>query len=165
VNVADVPCPRCGHRNPAGSNFCASCGVALASGPADDTATISLPLDADATRAEPEPRVAAPAAGLEGVLVVTRGPNVGARIALSGQLITLGRHPESSIFLDDVTVSRRHAEISFTGGRYLIRDVGSLNGTYVNRSRVEQTWLEPDDELQIGKFKLVFVAPAQSGER
>ena len=165
--MADVPCPRCGHQNPPGSNFCASCGTSLGGGHPDDTATISFQVDPapgedDAAAAR---GVAVPEAGQEGMLVVTRGPNVGARIPLDQALVTLGRHPESAIFLDDVTVSRRHAEISYTGGRYLIRDVGSLNGTYVNRSRVEQTWLQPDDELQIGKFKLVFVAPTTPGGR
>lgn len=94
----------------------------------------------------------------EGLLIVARGPNVGARISLSTEVTTLGRHPESSIFLDDITVSRRHAEISKRGGALVVRDVGSLNGTYVNRERVEEAVLEPGDELQIGKFKLVFVA-------
>ncbi|MPY94066.1 MAG: FHA domain-containing protein [Acidimicrobiia bacterium] len=164
--MADVPCPRCGHPNPPGSNFCASCGNPLGR-QQDDTATISFQVDAEAGRGESaaDTALTAPEAGNEGMLVVTRGPNVGARIPLTQPLVTLGRHPESAIFLDDVTVSRRHAEISYTGGRYLIRDVGSLNGTYVNRSRVEQRWLDSDDELQIGKFKLVFVAPAEPGSR
>ena len=163
-SLADVSCPRCGHRNPPGSNFCASCGFAIG-GRHDDTATVSFQLDAEGGRVVEERSAVAPEAGREGMLVVTRGPNVGARIPLTQPLVTLGRHPESAIFLDDVTVSRRHAEISYTGGRYLIRDVGSLNGTYVNRTRVEQAWLDADDELQVGKFKLVFVAPADPDGR
>jgi hypothetical protein len=163
-SLADVSCPTCGHRNPPGSNFCASCGSAIG-GRQDDTATVSFQLDAESGRVAEERSLVAPDAGREGLLVVTRGPNVGARIPLTQPLVTLGRHPESAIFLDDVTVSRRHAEISYTGGRYLIRDVGSLNGTYVNRTRVEQAWLDSDDELQIGKFKLVFVAPADPDGR
>jgi pSer/pThr/pTyr-binding forkhead associated (FHA) protein len=95
----------------------------------------------------------------QGVLVVTRGgPNVGARIPLAESRVTVGRHPESDLFLDDITVSRRHAEVTYSAGRYQIRDVGSLNGTYVNRQRVEVAWLEGGDEVQIGKFKLVFMA-------
>ena len=162
--MGDVSCPRCGNRNPLGSNFCASCGAALGSRD-DSTATINLQLDAGHETADEHAPPATPDAGNEGVLVVARGPNVGARIALTQPLVTLGRHPESAIFLDDVTVSRRHAEISYTGGRYLLRDVGSLNGTYVNRTRVDQTWLASGDELQVGKFKLVFIAPAHSGAR
>ena len=71
---------------------------------------------------------------------------------------TAGRHPESDIFLDDVTVSRRHAEIRRRDGKFFVQDKGSLNGTYVNRQRVEETPLASGDELQIGKFKLVFFA-------
>ncbi|HTU37761.1 MAG TPA: FHA domain-containing protein [Acidimicrobiales bacterium] len=93
-----------------------------------------------------------------GVLVVTRGPNVGARYLLGEQVVKAGRHPESDIFLDDITVSRRHVEISPSGnGAYGVRDVGSLNGTYVNRERIEETTLSPGDEVQIGKFKLVYL--------
>ncbi len=68
-----------------------------------------------------------------------------------------GRHPESDIFLDDITVSRRHVEISPTDGGYSVRDVGSLNGTYVNRERIDEVRLAPGDEVQIGKFKLVYL--------
>ena len=71
-----------------------------------------------------------------------------------------GRHPESDIFLDDITVSRRHAEFSKSHGGYTVRDVGSLNGTYVNRERIEEAVLVSGDEVQIGKFKLVYLAAA-----
>jgi len=76
---------------------------------------------------------------------------------LDGERTVAGRHPESDIFLDDVTVSRRHAEILRSGNDYTVRDVGSLNGTYLNRERVEDAPLRDGDELQIGSFKLVFV--------
>jgi pSer/pThr/pTyr-binding forkhead associated (FHA) protein len=93
-----------------------------------------------------------------GVLVVTRGPLVGARYLLGDKVVRAGRHPESDIFLDDITVSRRHAEISpEDNGTYTLRDLGSLNGTYVNRERIEEVQLSPGDELQIGKFKLVYL--------
>ncbi len=72
-------------------------------------------------------------------------------------MTTAGRHPDSDIFLDDVTVSRRHAEIVVVGDGFLVRDVGSLNGTYVNRERIDEAPLANGDELQIGKFKLVFL--------
>lgn len=93
-----------------------------------------------------------------GVLVVTRGPNVGSRIPLGTRRLTAGRHPESDLFLDDVTVSRRHAEVVYTDAGYEVIDAGSLNGTYVNRQRIERTLLQHGDEVQIGKFKLVFHA-------
>ncbi len=91
-----------------------------------------------------------------GVLVVTRGPNVGSRIPLGTHRLTAGRHPESDLFLDDVTVSRRHAEIVHTEAGYEVIDVGSLNGTYVNQQRVDDAPLRQGDELQVGKFRLVF---------
>jgi pSer/pThr/pTyr-binding forkhead associated (FHA) protein len=92
-----------------------------------------------------------------GVLVVKRGPNMEGRYLLSEGVTEAGRHPESDIFLDDITVSRRHAEITHTAGEFVLRDVGSLNGTYVNRERIEEARLAPGDEVQIGKFKLVYL--------
>jgi pSer/pThr/pTyr-binding forkhead associated (FHA) protein len=92
-----------------------------------------------------------------GILVVKRGPNVGSRFALEKDVVQAGRHPDSDIFLDDVTVSRRHAEIARDAGGYVVRDAGSLNGTYLNRQRVEASPLADGDELQIGTFKLVFL--------
>ncbi len=92
-------------------------------------------------------------------LVIRQGPKKGSRIALEdgGQDVTIGRHPESSIFLDDVTVSRRHVLVQSTEDGFIVRDVGSLNGTYVNQERVEEQILNNGDEVQVGKFKLVFV--------
>ena len=92
------------------------------------------------------------------LLAVRRGPNAGARFLLDHDVTTSGRHPDSDIFLDDVTVSRRHAEFHREGGRFTVRDVGSLNGTYVNRERIEEAELIGGDEVQIGKFRLVFIA-------
>ncbi|MFX0539538.1 FHA domain-containing protein [Ornithinimicrobium sp. Y1847] len=90
------------------------------------------------------------------LLIVLRGPNTGARFLLDDDEVSSGRHPKSDIFLDDVTVSRRHALFSRSGEGYLVRDVGSLNGTYVNRQRIDETVLHPGDEVQIGKFRLVY---------
>lgn len=90
------------------------------------------------------------------LLIVLRGPNTGARFLLDAEEVSSGRHPESDIFLDDVTVSRRHAVFVKDGEGYAVRDVGSLNGTYVNRTLIDQATLEPGDEVQIGKFRLVF---------
>ncbi|MDO5098250.1 MAG: oxoglutarate dehydrogenase inhibitor Odhl [Corynebacterium sp.] len=99
----------------------------------------------------------APPAGA-GMLIVKRGPNAGARFLLDQATTTAGRHPDSDIFLDDVTVSRRHAEFRLTDGSFEVVDVGSLNGTYVNREPRNSEVLSSGDEIQIGKFRLVFLA-------
>ena len=149
-------CNHCGHRNPPGSNFCSSCGAALNVASGDDT-TVTIVLNSDAAEREEELTVS-----LEdfpegvGLLVVRKGPNAGSKYLLDAEVTRAGRHPDSDIFLDDITVSRRHAEITRQADRYTLRDVGSLNGTYVNRDRVEEAALSNGDELQIGKFKLVF---------
>jgi pSer/pThr/pTyr-binding forkhead associated (FHA) protein len=90
------------------------------------------------------------------LLVVLRGPNTGARFLLDDQEVAAGRHPDSDIFLDDVTVSRRHATFVARGRGYVVRDSGSLNGTYVNRERIDEAPLHQGDEVQIGKFRLVY---------
>ena len=93
------------------------------------------------------------------LLVVKRGPNAGSRFLLDRAVTSAGRHPDSDIFLDDVTVSRRHVEVERTKDGYVVRDVGSLNGTYRNQRRIDgQEPLENGDEVQVGRFKLVFVA-------
>jgi pSer/pThr/pTyr-binding forkhead associated (FHA) protein len=96
------------------------------------------------------------------LLVVKRGPNAGSRFLLDQNLTTAGRHPDSDIFLDDVTVSRRHAEFSRSADSFVVRDVGSLNGTYLNRERIEGAPLSGGDEVQIGKFRLVFFAGGEA---
>ncbi len=130
-------CTECGHRNP------------------DDTATLSIE-SADVLEDLPvvdEDEITEP-----GVLVVRRGPNVGSRIPLGTRRVTAGRHPESDLFLDDVTVSRRHAEFRRGPDGYRVADVGSLNGTYVNRDRIDEVALQGGDEVQIGKYRLVYFA-------
>lgn len=107
--------------------------------------------------------VEGPAAGSI-LLVVKRGPNAGSRYELTGDVVTAGRHPDSDIFLDDVSVSRRHAEFRRSGSGYEVVDVGSLNGTYVNREAVESSPLTGGDEIQIGKFRLVYLVGA-AGDR
>jgi pSer/pThr/pTyr-binding forkhead associated (FHA) protein len=159
--VTTTFCNRCGHRNPEGSNFCSSCGAVLERLPGEDVSvtTITLaPVEASGEVADEE--VVVPLGdfpGGTGILVVKRGPNAGSRYAVSDERTTIGRHPDSDIFLDDVTVSRRHAEIDHRGASFSVSDVGSLNGTYLNRERIEHGELHSGDELQIGKFRLVFV--------
>jgi pSer/pThr/pTyr-binding forkhead associated (FHA) protein len=92
------------------------------------------------------------------LLVVQRGPSAGSRFLLDTEVVSAGRHPDSEIFLDDVTVSRRHAEFRRTAEGYAVADVGSLNGTYVNRDRIDEVALQGGDEVQIGKYRLVYFA-------
>ena len=105
--------------------------------------------------AQDEAAIAALPAG-SALLVTLRGPGAGSRFLLDTDLVTVGRHPDSSIFLDDVTVSRRHAEFRRSGQSYDVSDVGSLNGTYVNRDRIDAVSLTDGDEVQIGKYRLVY---------
>jgi pSer/pThr/pTyr-binding forkhead associated (FHA) protein len=152
-------CTNCGHRNPEGSNFCSSCGTPLKEGGAGADTTITFmagELDSDL---EEEIHISPEElAGGRGVLIVKRGQNAGSKFFLDTDATTVGRHPNSDIFLDDITVSRQHAEIRRDDGSFNLHDVGSLNGTYVNRERVEETQLHSGDEIQIGKFKLVFLS-------
>ncbi|MDO5494131.1 MAG: FHA domain-containing protein [bacterium] len=98
------------------------------------------------------------------LLIVQRGPNQGARFLLDAPRTTAGRHPNSDIFLDDVTVSRKHAEFIAEDGGYLVRDVGSLNGTYVNRERVDSAVLRAGDEVQVGKYRLTYHPSPRRGQ-
>ena len=154
--MADVFCNQCGHRNPPGSNFCSSCGAPLAH-PGEDTTITFQPIEAAGDVAEDELTVTLDELPEgTGLLVVKRGPNAGSKFLLDTQVTRAGRHPDSDIFLDDITVSRRHAEVIKVDGGYRVRDVGSLNGTYLNRERIDEAPLTNGDEVQIGKFKLVF---------
>lgn len=150
-------CNRCGHRNPPGSNFCSACGAALKLETGDD-ATMTIAFGAPEARA-PEEELTISLDDLPegvGMLVGRRGPNAGRRYVLDAELTRVGRHPDCDIFLNDITVSRRHADITRRGGGYVLHDAGSLNGTYVNRNRIDEATLANGDEVQIGKFKLVF---------
>ena len=162
-------CSQCGSQNTDNARFCSQCGTPLAApaaeaAPVDSTATITFgappkaetdergslnPADAAAVDALPEGSA---------LLVVQRGPGAGNRFLLDTDLSTVGRHPESDIFLDDITVSRRHVEFRRDQGKFRVRDVGSLNGTYLNGDRVDEAELANGDEVRIGKFRLMFFA-------
>jgi FHA domain/zinc-ribbon domain len=157
ATVVVVFCPSCGHRNPTGVNFCSSCGTSLVSSAPDTSVSIS-PIDEQGDGSYDETSIGL----LElprgvGLLVVKRGSDVGVRFTLEAGITQAGRHPESDIFLDDITVSRRHAEFVTQEQITTVRDVGSLNGTYVNRERIEEVRLSSGDEVQIGKFKLLYL--------
>jgi pSer/pThr/pTyr-binding forkhead associated (FHA) protein len=147
-------CPVCDHLNEASSNFCSRCGSPLAATvEAEATATLA-PIEVES---EEDTHLKELQAG-QAALIVRRGPAAGTKFTLDGDLVTVGRHPQSDIFLNDITVSRRHAELRRTGSKYAVADLGSLNGTYVNRSRVDSSNLSSGDELQIGKFRLLFLS-------
>ena len=154
--MAVTKCPSCGHENPLSANFCSSCGSDLMPEGEHHT-TVSVALHEDTSGEDVQVDLDDLAPGV-GMLVVTRGRNSGSKFALDEPVVTAGRHPDSAIFLDDVTVSRRHAEIRHEDDGYHLIDVGSLNGTYLNRQRVEDGLLHDGDELQIGTFKLLFIA-------
>ncbi len=146
-------CPRCGHPNEEGANFCSSCGSPL---PGDDTTVSLTPVPERGEAIETSVTLGELPDGM-GMLVVRRGPNAGSTYLLDRMSTTVGRHPDSDVFLDDITVSRRHAVFDRREGGYVLRDVGSLNGTYVNRERVEERPLHSGDELQIGRYILTFL--------
>ena len=157
--MTDVFCTNCGHRNALRAKFCSSCGSALEADSGEETTITFAPVDATGEILEEE--VALALGELQetaAMVVVKRGPNAGSKFVLESDVTRAGRHPDSDIFLDDITVSRRHAEIHRTANGYMVRDAGSLNGTYLNRERIEEAPLSNGDELQIGKFRLVFFA-------
>jgi pSer/pThr/pTyr-binding forkhead associated (FHA) protein len=162
-------CSQCGSQNSDNARFCSQCGTPLAppaSEPAPNDATTTITFGVPAT-SESEERAslnAADAAAVDALpvgsalLVVQRGPGAGSRYLLDTDLSTVGRHPESDIFLDDITVSRRHVEFRRGDGTFRVHDVGSLNGTYLNGDRVDDAELQNGDEVRIGKFRLIFFA-------
>ncbi len=165
-------CTQCGHENPEQAKFCSQCGSKMQpERPVDTTTTISFgsSSETDADRVDVPELTPADAAAIEALppesalLVVQRGPSAGSRFLLDTDEVTAGRHPDSDIFLDDVTVSRRHAVFRRSSDGYKVADVGSLNGTYVNRDRIDEVLLSGGDEVQIGKYRLVYFAGQQGG--
>jgi pSer/pThr/pTyr-binding forkhead associated (FHA) protein len=136
-----VYCTRCGHPNKDEARFCANCGAIL-----QEETTLGL------SPVEMEDELKAGQA----LLLVKHGPNAGSTFMIEANVTSAGRNPESDVFLDDISVSRKHAEIRKQPDGFYIHDLGSMNGTYVNRERVESTKLAGQDEVQIGRFRLVF---------
>ncbi|MDH3292856.1 MAG: FHA domain-containing protein [Acidimicrobiia bacterium] len=155
-------CPTCGYENPLAARFCSSCGTPLKVNDGPEK-TIAYDPSVDPDAAEVEVGTFELPEGTLGMFVVRQGPKRGSRIALDTDEVSIGRHPESDIFLDDVTVSRRHAVVRRVGSEFHVSDAGSLNGTYVNQNLVETARLVDGDEVQIGKFKLVYLALGDRG--
>ena len=175
----------CGTQNPGDARFCSQCGNRLIApaGPADAPADAPAPSPDVAGESTATINIGAPdkvetsdrqlnavdAAAVDALpaghalLVVQRGPGSGSRFLLDADVVNAGRHPDSEIFLDDVTVSRRHAEFHRAGDTFTVSDVGSLNGTYVNRDRIDRVQLTDGDEVQIGKYRLVFFSGHPGG--
>ena len=175
-------CTACGKQNPDDARFCSQCGTRLVTadapaepaqpageGAGESTATITIGVGADKVETSDRQLSAVDAAAVDALpaghalLVVQRGPGAGSRFLMDADVVNAGRHPDSEIFLDDVTVSRRHAEFHRSGASFTVSDVGSLNGTYVNRDRIDRVQLKDGDEVQIGKYRLVFFSGHAAG--
>jgi len=152
--VSHVYCPECGFQNPEAANYCSKCGALLAkeeSGEATMSFVPDQPLEEGQSPLEE--------VGIKGPALVVRsgGGRAGETFPLAGDRTTIGRSPDCDIFLDDVTVSRRHAVVERKDGDLLIEDLGSLNGTFLNRRRIDSGPLTDGDELQVGKYRLTFL--------
>ena len=155
--MTHVHCPECGFQNPEAANYCAKCGALLPREESGGHTTMTFPVeelaDDDGAPLEELP--------VEGTALVVRagGGRQGETFPLDGDRVEIGRSPQAVVFLDDVTVSRTHAILTRDAAGYSIEDSDSLNGTYVNRRRVEKATLENGDEVQIGKYRLTYLSP------
>ena len=148
--MSHIYCPECGFQSPEAASYCSRCGALLVLERVGET-TLSLgPDDVDSV---------ASGDSIDGPALVVRsgGGRAGESFEAIGDRALIGRSPECDVFLDDVTVSRRHAELVRDGNEFTIRDLGSLNGTFVNKRRIESAVLEDDDEVQIGKYRMTFL--------
>ncbi len=149
-----IYCSECGFQNPEASNYCSRCGALLQRGEAVVETTQSFSAD-ELTDLEDHDEL-----GLEGPALVVRagGGRAGESFRPAGERTRIGRSPDCDIFLDDVTVSRNHAVLIEEGGQFSVEDQGSLNGTFVNRRRIDRAPLQEGDELQVGKYRMTFIA-------
>ncbi len=151
-------CARCGSEASDLARFCSNCGTPLAEAldtPEDATGKLEIPVSSTGPLGPVLGQGAPPGTA---VLIVRRGPSEGTTLHLSSDLTRIGRSDESDIVLDDVTVSRHHAEVTRNASGWGLRDAGSLNGTYVNRERIDYIQLSGGDEVQIGKYRFLFLA-------
>jgi hypothetical protein len=149
-----VYCSECGFQNPEAANYCSRCGALLTKGEASGETTQAFSAEDVGDHLDQEDF------GLEGPALVVRsgGGRAGESFRPAGERTRIGRSPDCDIFLDDVTVSRNHAVLLVRDGKYYVEDQGSLNGTFVNRHRIESAPLEEGDELQVGKYRMTFIA-------
>jgi pSer/pThr/pTyr-binding forkhead associated (FHA) protein len=154
--MSHVYCPECGFQNPEAANYCAKCGALLVKDDSASDTTMSYTPE----EGEEESGAILEEIKTEGPALVVRsgGGRAGEHFLLESEMTTVGRSPDCDVFLDDVTVSRRHAQVLRRDGQFVIEDKGSLNGTFVNRRRIESGALEDGDEVQIGKYKLTFLS-------
>jgi hypothetical protein len=153
--MAHIYCQECGFQNPESANYCSRCGALLVKDESGtETTQTFTPEDGDVSSEE-----AFDDLGIKGPALVVRsgGGRTGETFPAEAEQTTIGRSPDCGIFLDDVTVSRKHAVLTNRNGTFTIEDLGSLNGTFVNRKRVENGELEDGDEVQIGKYRLTFL--------
>jgi hypothetical protein len=151
--MSHVYCPECGFQNPEAANYCSKCGALLHTPESgEQTETFSPAVREELMESLGELQVSGPA-----LVVRSGGGRTGETFTPGGDRSTIGRSPDCGVFLDDVTVSRRHAALVQRDGRWYIEDLGSLNGTFVNRRRVDSAPLEDGDEIQIGKYRLTFL--------
>ena len=151
--MSHVYCPECGFQNPEAANYCSKCGAALVRDTGgNDTTMAFTPEEVEETSPLEDLGIGGPA-----LVVRSGGGRAGEHFTPQGERTTIGRSPDCDIFLDDVTVSRKHAVLLQDDGRFTIEDQGSLNGTYVNRRRIDSAPLEDGDEVQIGKYRLTFL--------
>ena len=151
--MSHIYCPECGFQNPEAANYCSKCGALLHSQESGETTQTFSPEDRD------ELLETLGDIGVKGPALVVRsgGGRAGETFEPQGDRTTIGRSPDCGIFLDDVTVSRKHAVVLQRDEHWFIEDQGSLNGTFVNRRRVESAELSDGDEIQIGKYRLTFL--------
>jgi len=151
--MSNIYCPECGFQNPEAANYCSKCGALLHTPESgEQTQTFSPAVRDELLESLGELPDTGPA-----LIVRTGGGRSGETFSPQGERTTIGRSPDCGVFLDDVTVSRRHAALLQRDGRWMIEDLGSLNGTFVNRRRVDSAPLEDGDEIQIGKYRLTFL--------
>ena len=151
-------CPECGSRNSEGASFCVRCGASLIAEQPESATTLSYVPGEDTGEITPFAACADDAC----LVIRSGGGRGGETYVLRGDRVTIGRHPDAGIFLDDVTVSRHHAVVLREGESWVIVDEGSLNGTFINRRRGDRTVLSDGDEIQIGKYRLTFLVAAAS---
>ena len=153
--MSHVYCPECGFQNPEAANYCSRCGALLAKDESGSDTTMTFTPE----EGEDEAGATLDEIGIKGPALVVRsgGGRAGETFHPQGERTTIGRSPDCGIFLDDVTVSRRHAVLVQRDGGFFIEDQGSLNGTFLNRRRIESAPLEDGDEVQIGKYRLTFL--------